>query len=237
MDLINTLILHIGLIIVFGTWYYFVCHGGRLRQLSHTPQCTNKDEGSLLHAMSSSLSALISKPMIPILIIAAGILSQLFVSGVLSLLHGIIPGAFTSYDKLVEEANSADTPLVLIVCICILAPIGEELLFRGVMLYYAKRFMPPILAVLLQAVLFGVYHGNVIQGSYAGFMGILLGAVVCRFKSIVPSMLLHLTVNVSLYFVPEVLYRTYNISIVTTAVSGFLLVGVLGILFDIFKKK
>lgn len=222
MDLINTLILHIGLIIVFGTWYYFVCYK------------SNKGEDNLLHAMSSSLSALVSKPMIPILIVAAGVLAQLFVSGVLSLLHGIIPSAFTSYDKLVEEANSAHTPLILIVCICILAPIGEELLFRGVMLYYAKRFMLPALAVLLQAVLFGVYHGNIVQGSYATFMGIILGAIAYKFKSVVPSMLLHLTVNVSMYLVPAVLYKTYNVSIATTAVSGLLLVGVLGKLFGIF---
>lgn len=222
MDLINTLILHIGLIIVFGTWYYFVCHK------------TNKDE-DLLHAISSSLSALIKQPMLAVLIICVGILSQLFISGVLCLLHGIIPKAFASYDKLVEEANSANTPVILIICICILAPIGEELLFRGVMLHYAKRFMLPILAILLQALLFGVYHGNVVQGAYATFMGIILGAVACKFKSIVPAMLLHLTVNVSLYFVPQILYKTYNISIITTAVSGLLLAYVLGKLLGVWK--
>ena len=220
MDLINTLILHIGLIIVFGTWYYFVCHKA------------SKDEDNLLHAVSSSFLALKSKPFIPILILLAGLCCQLFVSGVLCLLHGIIPDAFASYDKLVQEANSAKTPLILILCICILAPIGEEFLFRGVILYHAKRFMLPILAVLLQAILFGLYHGNVVQGIYAGFMGILLGAIVCKFKSIVPALLLHFTVNPSLYIVPKQLFSTHNISIITTAISGFLLVFVMAKLFD-----
>lgn len=188
----------------------------------------------MLQAMSSSLSALVSRPLIPILIVSAGILAQLFISGVLSLLHGIIPNAFASYDKLVEEANSADTPLILIVCICILAPIGEEFLFRGVILYYAKRLLLPVLAVLLQAVLFGLYHGNVVQGAYATFMGIILGAIAYKFQSIVLSMLLHLTVNVSMYFVPAILYKTYNRSIITTAISGLLLVGVLSRLFGVW---
>lgn len=225
MDLISTLVLHIGLIIVFGTWYYFVCHKA------------NKGEDTLQHAVSSSLSALLSKPIIPVLIVAVGVLSQLFVSGVLNMLHRIIPDAFIAYDELASEVNSADTPFILILCVCLIAPIGEEFLFRGVILHYAKRFMLPILAVLLQAILFGIYHGNVVQGCYATFMGIILGAIAYRFKSIVPSMLLHLAVNLSMYFVPPILFKTYNMIIITTTVSGLLLVGALIKLFGIKRTR
>lgn len=225
MDLINTLLLHIGFIIVFGTWYYFLCHK------------TSKDEGKLLHAVSSSLSIFLSKPTLSALLVAAGFLSQLFVSGVLCIFHSIIPNAFASYDRLVEKANSAQTPILLILCICILAPIGEELLFRGVLFSYAKQIQKPAAAVLLQAVLFGIYHGNLVQGVYASFMGIILGALAYKFQKITPAILLHLSVNVSLYLLPAQLYKTYNLCIVTTTVSGLLLVAIFGKLFEVRPRK
>lgn len=63
----------------------------------------------------------------------------------------------------------------------ILAPISEELIFRGVVLQslrpYGKRF-----AVVCSAVLFGVFHGNLIQTPYAFLLGIVLGYVTVEYS-------------------------------------------------------
>lgn len=63
----------------------------------------------------------------------------------------------------------------------VLAPISEELIFRGVILQslrpYGKRF-----AVVCSAVLFGVFHGNLIQTPYAFLMGIVLGYVTVEYS-------------------------------------------------------
>lgn len=214
MDSTNsTLILHISMILVFGTWYFFAC-------CKHT----NKDEGNLHSAVSSSLSMLFSRPRIPICLLVIGISCQTLVSGLLALFHKIIPSAFVSYDKLIEQANSAKTPYVLILCICLLAPIGEELLFRGVLFHFLKRITKPIYAVMLQALMFGIYHGNVIQGVYATFMGILLGLLVLRFCSILPSVFLHLVINVSMYVIPQALYESLITLIITIVLSAVILI-------------
>ncbi|MCD8130615.1 MAG: CPBP family intramembrane metalloprotease [Lachnospiraceae bacterium] len=51
----------------------------------------------------------------------------------------------------------------------------EEFLFRGIILLQMDRFMKPNTALLLSALLFGVYHGNLVQGIYAFAIGAVLG--------------------------------------------------------------
>ena len=78
----------------------------------------------------------------------------------------------------------------------ILAPVWEELLFRGYILRtlrpYGKRF-----AVFTSAILFGLFHGNLWQTPYALLMGLVLGYVTVEY-SIVWAMLLHMFNNLVL---------------------------------------
>lgn len=78
----------------------------------------------------------------------------------------------------------------------ILAPLWEELLFRGYVLrtlrLYGKRF-----AVMGSAVLFGLFHGNLLQTPYAVVMGLVLGYVAVEY-SIFWSVLLHMFNNLVL---------------------------------------
>jgi len=63
----------------------------------------------------------------------------------------------------------------------IFAPVWEELLFRGYVLRtlrpYGKRF-----AILGSALLFGLFHGNLLQTPYAVLMGLLLGYVTVEYS-------------------------------------------------------
>lgn len=63
----------------------------------------------------------------------------------------------------------------------VLAPISEELLFRGYVLRalrpYGKRF-----AILGSAILFGLFHGNLLQGPYALLVGLILGWLACEYS-------------------------------------------------------
>lgn len=78
----------------------------------------------------------------------------------------------------------------------ILAPVWEELLFRGYILRtlrpYGKRF-----AILSSAVLFGLFHGNLLQTPYALLMGLMLGYVTVEY-SIIWAMLVHMFNNLVL---------------------------------------
>ena len=78
----------------------------------------------------------------------------------------------------------------------VLAPVWEELLFRGYILRtlrpFGKRF-----AVLSSAILFGLFHGNLLQTPYALLMGLVLGYVTVEY-SIGWAVLLHMFNNLVL---------------------------------------
>ncbi|MBR1972135.1 MAG: CPBP family intramembrane metalloprotease [Oscillospiraceae bacterium] len=63
----------------------------------------------------------------------------------------------------------------------VLGPIGEEILFRG----YALRSLRPFgkrFAIFGSALLFGLFHGNLLQAPYAILMGLLLGYVAVEYS-------------------------------------------------------
>lgn len=95
------------------------------------------------------------------------------------------------------ESVSGDSPtLSMFLYASILAPIAEELLFRGYILRslqpYGKKF-----AVFASAFLFGLFHGNLLQTPYAFLMGLLLGYVAVEY-SVIWSIMLHMFNNLVL---------------------------------------
>lgn len=78
----------------------------------------------------------------------------------------------------------------------ILAPISEEILFRGLILRsfqpYGKKF-----AILASAFLFGIYHGNFVQTPFAFAVGLVLGYVAVEY-SMFWSIILHAINNLLL---------------------------------------
>lgn len=97
----------------------------------------------------------------------------------------------------VLESASVDTDsLSMFLYASIFAPIGEEILFRGLILRnlqpYGKKF-----AILASAFLFGIFHGNMIQTPYAFMVGLVLGYVAVEY-SIGWAILLHMLNNMVL---------------------------------------
>ncbi len=74
----------------------------------------------------------------------------------------------------------------------IIAPVAEETVFRGAIL----RSLMEInrhnwIAVVLSAIIFGAVHGNLAQFSHAFLVGILLGWLYIRTRSVLPCMAVH----------------------------------------------
>ncbi len=74
----------------------------------------------------------------------------------------------------------------------ILAPITEELVFRGAIL---RRLLSmgchTWVAIAVSAVLFGAVHGNWAQFTHAFLLGLLLGWLYAKTRSIIPALVIH----------------------------------------------
>lgn len=89
---------------------------------------------------------------------------------------------------------SASFP-VQIVCIGIIVPISEELLFRGVIFKRLREVVDFKKAMLLSAIIFGLIHSSFIQMIYAFVLALFLAYVYEKYGSFKAPVLLHISVN------------------------------------------
>jgi len=85
----------------------------------------------------------------------------------------------------------------------IVSPVIEELIFRALGYKCLSRIqaLRGFRAVMLSALLFAVYHRNLVQGLYAFSMGVLLALVFERHGSMFAPILFHSAANVATYLV------------------------------------
>ena len=108
--------------------------------------------------------------LLALLLLSVGL--QYVISYLMNFIGMLRPDWMQSYSELIDTAGIGTfSPLTIIYAILI-APVSEELVFRGVTFGYAKKALPVTGAICLQAVLFGIFHLNMIQGIYAAFLEI-----------------------------------------------------------------
>jgi sodium transport system permease protein len=91
----------------------------------------------------------------------------------------------------------------LALVLVLLAPVCEELAFRGFILTGLRQRCHPWTAILLSSFLFAASHLNVFQLVPTFILGVILGVVATRSRSVLPGMLLHLLYN-GLFVAPVV---------------------------------
>jgi len=168
-----------------------------------------------------------------------GLSLQFLISMCLNAVCPVLPQDLTNqYSELMEQLIGGNIWLSLFVTV-ILAPLAEEFLFRGVTMKKARKIMPFMAANVLQAVLFGIYHMNWIQGVYAFVLGMILGFTAEYFHSIWAAVLLHACVNGSaevLTNLPDAVTETY-VGVIIIAIIGVALLFVAAKLYPLAKKE
>ena len=94
------------------------------------------------------------------------------------------------------------------VAIGILAPLAEEVVFRGAILRTLLGSMSKKnhwVAIMISAAIFGVVHANLAQFINALLMGLLLGWMYYRTGSLVPGILLHWVNNTMAYVLANIM--------------------------------
>ena len=124
-------------------------------------------------------------------------LSISFAAGTLISLINFVLGKF----RIGLSTPSFDIPLhssvgaaAMILTMVIIAPVTEEFIFRGVVLNTFKKYGSGF-AVVSSSLLWALMHGNIVQAVPVFGMGLILGVVALRSKSIIPSIIIHMINN------------------------------------------
>ena len=135
--------------------------------------------------------------------------------------------------------------LTLSFCTVIIAPLCEELIFRGFLLKPLRKY-GDFTAVLVSAVIFALFHGNVDQLAYALISGIFLGIIAVRSNSILPSIILHsannLIVSVISYMPKDIFGQgqaeavTAVTSVINAIMTAVIPLGIIAAVFLAVKK-
>ena len=116
-----------------------------------------------------------------------------------------------------------------VVLYAVVSPVAEEIVFRGIIYNRMRRYLGEwqdgsvkqqmaepgkrsgngrfdiavTIAVIASGVLFGVYHGNLVQGVYGGCMGILMAYLYERTHAFYIPCLFHATANCVVYVLAQ----------------------------------
>ena len=146
--------------------------------------------GALFHATPHSKTA------VTMLLVPAIALTIPLMVVVSSTLTGIATWLFPMSDSEAELFASFDSGTFgMMLMVAVIAPVLEEMLFRGVILRSFLRQYPRWPAICGSAALFGFAHMNLYQYIAAVLMGVYLGWLYERTRSLLPCIALHATYN------------------------------------------
>lgn len=208
---------------VFLTWYYFAFvekRGIRETLYSHTRRLTPACFGW---------------------IVLLGFAVQHVISLLMAAIYAIMPSAMDQYTEMIDSSGISQYSILWAVSTLILPPIVEEIIFRGLILQYLGRAGARFLvANLIQAVLFGVFHMNFVQGIYTALLGFLLGWLAYRYDSILVPMVLHAIFNLFGTVLVDLESRFLPDIVLTLIILGsvpLLVITILMIHFGVGEKK
>lgn len=130
-----------------------------------------------------------------ILAMIVGILALSQALESLALLVGVGPGANLDW---IARTLATATPLTLALAVLViggLAPVGEELFFRGFMLTRLRQVWRAGPAIVVTALAFGLIHGEWVHGLLATGIGLYLGLVTVRSGSVIAAVICHVANN------------------------------------------
>jgi len=127
----------------------------------------------------------------------------------------------------------------LIIGICIMAPLVEELVFRGIIQGELRKAMPEWAAIIIQAVVFALFHMQAIQITYVVLPGLLLGLAYYWSRSLWVPIIMHMVFNFFGSVLPAMAGTDETLNnILSISELAFILVGILaGVFFWMNRRR
>lgn len=81
----------------------------------------------------------------------------------------------------------------------LISPLAEEIVFRGVIYNRLRRLYNPAVGIVASGLLFGVFHGNLVQGVYGSCLGILMAYLYEKSGDFKIPFVFHAVANLAVY--------------------------------------
>ena len=152
---------------------------------------------------------------------------------VVSFLMNIIPftdSMWETYNEGMDQITQ-DYGIVAVIATVIVAPLVEEFFFRGLIFSRLARGMNIYIAAVVSALMFGVAHGNFIQGTYAFLLGLLLCFVYVKSRSLWGAIAVHMGFNSFSFVMDLISDESAQYGIMTGALLMFMTATLLFIIY------
>ncbi len=116
-----------------------------------------------------------------------------FITGILAIVLSWLNIQFSGSLLSLDDSSMAAAGLNLVLFL-VIYPLCEEFVFRGVCLRAFSR-MGNLFAIFASSLLFALMHGNTVSIFSSFFIGVLLAMVAMRYRSIVPTLVIHMLLN------------------------------------------
>ena len=118
-----------------------------------------------------------------------------FLNYAVNIILSLLPASWLE-DYAESSASMTEGPAIFYVLGgIIMAPIVEEIFFRGLVQNRLGKVMSPIISIGLSSVIFGVGHGHPLWMAYAAALGVIFGVVYYKSGSLLTTMLMHFGFN------------------------------------------
>lgn len=143
----------------------------------------------------------------------------------------LISDKFNSYNDVSNTIVTGTNSIIGILCVVVLLPMFEEILFRGLIFNELKSKLNVTASIIVQAIIFGVFHGNIVQGIYAFVLGLALASVYVWTKSIWANIFFHVSFNFMGSIGSMLFYNVmHNHMIINTIISTMIItISLMGI--------
>jgi hypothetical protein len=131
--------------------------------------------------------------------VVCGLAAQFAIAAVLAFLREVL-GVDTSgvgkvAENLADRAHDDVGVVVLALVVVVVAPVVEEIFYRGLWLRSAERRWGPVLGVIVSATVFGVMHLQPIDTPALIGFGLVTGWLAARYGRLGPAIWAHVAFN------------------------------------------
>ena len=103
---------------------------------------------------------------------------------------------YQEYQETMDQITVNKSLWFLIICMGVIAPIAEEVVFRWLIYLRLRDYMKMGAAAVISGLIFGIYHGNMVQAVYAGILGMVFACFLEITGNLWTSVLLHMGANI-----------------------------------------